>query len=248
MTIEPGLIGLLMLHEGFSLEPYRDPSGVLTIGYGHNLEASGISREMAGQILIEDAVCAVHACRRLFPDYERFPRARRMALADMAFNLGESGLAKFLAMRVAIERGAWNEAAREARNSKWFRQVGTRGERIVRMIETGQIDSETERLIAAHTQEFGQGNQARIALFNTDTPEPPGSVVEEMEEETMSKWNSRKFAALIMTLLTNLLVWTRIDPGLAEAFATGAVNLVSLAYIIVQGWVDTKESGHAGKN
>ena len=42
------------LAEGLSLKPYRCPAGKLTIGYGHNLEANGISEEIANQLLHED--------------------------------------------------------------------------------------------------------------------------------------------------------------------------------------------------
>ncbi|MCG3197210.1 MAG: hypothetical protein HUU16_11825 [Candidatus Omnitrophica bacterium] len=56
----------------------------------------------------------------------------------------------------------------------------------------------------------------------------------------MSKWNSRKFAALIATLLTNFLAWTNVDSETAQAFATAAVNALTLGYIIVQGWVDAR--------
>jgi hypothetical protein len=56
----------------------------------------------------------------------------------------------------------------------------------------------------------------------------------------MNKWNSRKFTALVITLLTNLLVWARVESELATLFASTAVNAVSLGYIVVQGWIDAK--------
>jgi cytosine/uracil/thiamine/allantoin permease len=55
-----------------------------------------------------------------------------------------------------------------------------------------------------------------------------------------SKWNSRKFAALMITLVTNLLLWMNVDDETAQTFSTAAVNAVSLGYIIVQGWVDSR--------
>jgi hypothetical protein len=61
----------------------------------------------------------------------------------------------------------------------------------------------------------------------------------------MSRWNSRKFAALMVTLVTNLLVWTNVQSETAQAFATAAVNALTLGYIIVQGWVDAKERDNA---
>lgn len=59
-----------------------------------------------------------------------------------------------------------------------------------------------------------------------------------------SKWNSRKFTALMITLLTNLLVWARVDSELAAGFASAAINALTLGYIIVQGWLDRGTSDH----
>lgn len=64
----------------------------------------------------------------------------------------------------------------------------------------------------------------------------------------MEKWNSRKLAVLIGTLLTNLLIWGKVDSETAEAFATATINALSLGYLIVQGWIDAKKAGHGGKN
>jgi uncharacterized membrane protein YjjB (DUF3815 family) len=60
----------------------------------------------------------------------------------------------------------------------------------------------------------------------------------------MNKWNSRKLAALLVTLVTNLLVWGRVESEMAEAFATAAINALALGYLIVQGWIDAKERDH----
>ena len=60
----------------------------------------------------------------------------------------------------------------------------------------------------------------------------------------MSRWNSRKFAALLVTLLTNLLVYSKVNSETAQSFATATINALTLGYIIVQGWVDSKENGN----
>lgn len=41
------LLNTLKIEEGLRLFPYRDPKGILTIGYGHNLTANGITCEQA---------------------------------------------------------------------------------------------------------------------------------------------------------------------------------------------------------
>lgn len=72
----------------------------------------------------------------------------------------------------------------------------------------------------------------------------PGDVRKELSlmsnENEASKWNSRKFAALMVTIATNLLLWFNVESDLAHAFSSAAVNAVSLGYIIVQGWVDSR--------
>lgn len=60
----------------------------------------------------------------------------------------------------------------------------------------------------------------------------------------MSRWNSRKFVALLVTLLTNLLVWAQVNTETAQAFASAAINALALGYIIVQGWIDAREGSH----
>ena len=62
-----------------------------------------------------------------------------------------------------------------------------------------------------------------------------------------SKWNSRKFAALLITLIANFLIWARVEADLAEAFATAAINALTLGYVVVQGWIDAKGAGSNGK-
>jgi GH24 family phage-related lysozyme (muramidase) len=42
----------------------------------------------------------------------------------MCFNLGAGGLAKFRKMRRAIVEGDWEEAARQVRDSAYWRQLG----------------------------------------------------------------------------------------------------------------------------
>lgn len=64
----------------------------------------------------------------------------------------------------------------------------------------------------------------------------------------MTRWNSRKLAALLVTLITNLLVFAKVDSETAQAFATTTMNALTLGYIIVQGWVDAKEAGNGNSH
>ena len=49
----------------------------------------------------------------------------------MSFNLGLTGLRKFKKMKAALDNDDYRTAAAEAKDSKWFKQVKSRGPRTV---------------------------------------------------------------------------------------------------------------------
>jgi lysozyme len=145
-------------HEGFSNVVYRDSEGIETIGVGFNLRKEGAQERieelgldfeavLSGDQLLDDAqvqvlfeddlLTAEEDAKTLFPGFESFSETRQMAFIDMAFNLGRERLGGFENMIEAANAGNWVQAAAEARNSKWFNQVGRRGRRIVGMIRGG---------------------------------------------------------------------------------------------------------------
>jgi len=55
----------------------------------------------------------------------------------MAFNLGVDGLLSFRRMILAVDRGNYDQAAREMLNSKWTAQVFARAIRLAKMMKEG---------------------------------------------------------------------------------------------------------------
>jgi lysozyme len=137
VEITEALLEFVRKHEGFSPKPYLCPAGKLTIGYGHNLDAAGISRAAADFILIEDLKIAIEGLRKLLPELDTYTPARQMALIDMVFNMGIVRFAGFRKMLKAIQAGEWETAAFEAQDSQWFKQVGNRADEIVNILRTG---------------------------------------------------------------------------------------------------------------
>lgn len=129
---------LIKAHEGLMLRPYHCSAGKLTIGWGRNIEQSGISKDEAEYLLAND----INDCREaLARDYSWFPvldEARQAACVDLCFNLGARKLSTFIRFLGAMGRSDWPEAANELRQSLWYGQVGRRAPRIVGMIETGR--------------------------------------------------------------------------------------------------------------
>ena len=150
MAQEPNPIDIvverLKLEEGLRLESYRDSGGVLTIGYGFNLEvpmdavergyldghdpADGVTQEQAEWLLRHRAERAAEAFQRRWPPYADQPLIVRVALADMAYELGDTGLAGFHTMLRLLDQGDYDAAADDALQTLWAREVPNRARRV----------------------------------------------------------------------------------------------------------------------
>jgi len=117
------LIEQLIEHEGMRLLPYKCPAGKITIGVGRNLEGKGISYDEAMLLLRNDIQeCTQDLCI-IFPRFMGFPLQRQNALIDMRLNLGGHGFRSFKKMIKAILDMDWDEAANQAEDSLWAKQV-----------------------------------------------------------------------------------------------------------------------------
>jgi lysozyme len=124
----------LKADEGLRRIPYRDTVGVLTVGYGRNLDAVGIAPDEAELMLKNDISAALGGCEAL-PFWDEMPDPAKRALANMAFNLGRTRFLRFRKMLVCLAAGDFDGAAREALDSVWARQVQkSRVERIVALL------------------------------------------------------------------------------------------------------------------
>ena len=124
-------------NEGLSYLPYRCSAGALTIGYGHNLEARGISKEVAELLLKQDLEVAEKQVKNAFIWWPKLDDARMGVLVEMCFNLGISGLVGFKKMLSAVEAGDYQTAAQEMLDSKWARQVKGRAVELAKIMQTG---------------------------------------------------------------------------------------------------------------
>lgn len=72
------------------------------------------------------------------PWWSNLDDVRQGALMGLAYNLGVPRLLGFHKMLTALEAKDYATAAKEGRNSLWYQQVGARGVRLMRELETGQ--------------------------------------------------------------------------------------------------------------
>ena len=134
------LRALVKADEGWSATPYRDTEGVLTIGFGTNIEQ--ISRK-EGEMLLDSRLkdCIEHDLIAL--DAEELGvlnDARLIVYISMLYNMGLGRFCGFKRMRNAVKAKNWADAAKEMLDSKWYKQVGKRAERLAAIMRSGELN------------------------------------------------------------------------------------------------------------
>lgn len=137
MSIIQRATELLKLHEGFRSHPYKDSLGILTIGYGRNLETKGIFQHEAEGMLRGDILDTIEALTHKLTFWDSLNDTRKVVLIDMGVNLGVNGLLRFKKMIVALEKGEHDIAALEMLDSKWATQVKSRANDLAQMMKNG---------------------------------------------------------------------------------------------------------------
>lgn len=114
---------------------YKDSLGLETVGYGRLL-SRGFSQDEVELMLTNDIYDSVKELDKNLPWWRGLPETKMRALAEMCFNLGYPRLSGFKKMLKALERRDYPEAARQALDSKWARQVKGRADRIADLIRS----------------------------------------------------------------------------------------------------------------
>ena len=131
----------LEIDEGCVYKIYNDHLGYATFGIGHLVTESDpeqgqslgtpVSSERVAEAFDSDIETVLSDCNILYPDFEDLPEEAQQIIANMMFNLGRPRLSKFVGMKRGVDVEDWNGAADEMVDSRWYRQVGARAERLV---------------------------------------------------------------------------------------------------------------------
>ena len=126
----------IKLHEGCRLRPYRDSEGVLTAGYGRNLEAVPFSRTEV-DLMFDNDFDRARQLARSFHVYEQLNSVRRGVLIEMVFQMGKAGVARFKNFLKAAQAEDWDKAHDEMLDSKWHEQSTRRCEELAALFRDG---------------------------------------------------------------------------------------------------------------
>jgi len=127
--------------EGCKYEIYLDHLGLPTFGIGHLVTeddpehgqevGTAVSEERVIEVFEKDVQVTIDECKKLYDDWFDLPEEAQLIIANMMFNMGRPRLSQFKGMKAGIDARDWNQAADEMVDSKWYRQVTNRADRLV---------------------------------------------------------------------------------------------------------------------
>jgi len=127
--------------EGVMYEIYLDHLGYATFGIGHLVReedpeygwevGESVSEERVAEAFESDIRITIADCERLYEDFHDLPDEAKLIIANMCFNLGYPRLSAFKGMKAGVDARDWNRAADEMVDSRWYRQVTNRANRLV---------------------------------------------------------------------------------------------------------------------
>ena len=135
----------LKVDEGVVYEIYNDHLGYPTFGIGHLVletdaehgQAVGtpVSEDRVDECFEKDVQVVIEDCKKLHDGWDGYPEEVKQVIANMMFNMGLTRLSKFKNHNAALQSGDWKEAAKEGRDSRWYKQVTNRAERLMSRLE-----------------------------------------------------------------------------------------------------------------
>lgn len=152
----------LKLDEGYRLKVYKDSKGIKTVGVGFNIQAHDtlpiIGRKLTrvGE-KINDSEClklfkyslesvALEPLDLHLPVLtKQLDQVRLRALINLCFNMGWGTLSQFKQTLSHLQAKNYSMVRECLKNSLWYKQVASRGDRIVYMMECGKPHPYYER-------------------------------------------------------------------------------------------------------
>ena len=127
--------------EGSVNKIYLDHLGLATFGIGHLVTewdeeygwevGTPVSEDRCIAAFNTDIETVLSDCNKLYSDFDELPEEVQRIIANMMFNMGRPRLSKFKGMKRGVDARDWNAAADEMVDSRLYRQVTKRADRLV---------------------------------------------------------------------------------------------------------------------
>lgn len=130
---------ILKHDEGYRRFPYKDTEGVLTVGYGLNLESEGMDEPTAAFNLSRQITNREALISNSQPLFLTLSPVRQAAIIGMTYQLGIKGTLAFKTMWSCIEFEDFIGAADAMIDSKWAKQTPDRAYRMAYLMKFNKI-------------------------------------------------------------------------------------------------------------
>ena len=135
----------LEIDEGVKYEVYLDHLNKKTFGIGHlvldkdpesKMEVGdSVSERRVEEAFDKDIQSVIDDCQRLYSNFNAMPEECKQITANMMFNMGLPKMKAFKKMNAAIEDEDYLKASEEMVDSKWYRTVPNRADRLVQRMK-----------------------------------------------------------------------------------------------------------------
>ena len=115
-------------HEGYRPSVYIDANNHMSIGYGTNL--TYLTEEEATLLLVHRLSIGLAQLNQ-HKWFTRLSQVRKQVILNMRYQLGMNNLLQFKRMIKALNKGYYQTAAKEMKQSKWYKQSGVRAKELV---------------------------------------------------------------------------------------------------------------------
>ena len=132
--------------EGGKYEVYLDHLGLPTCGIGHLIKeddpehglevGTKIDEERVNELFETDIKVTIDECKLIYNDFDDLPEEAQYIIANMMFNMGRPRLSRFHKMKQAVDNRDWKEAANQMIDSRWYKQVPNRANRLVNRMKS----------------------------------------------------------------------------------------------------------------
>ena len=127
-------------HEGFSVTPYKDQLGYLTIGFGHlilnsekHLIKKKTKKEELEKIFTKDFNNALNKFNKFLKPFTLNKKDSDL-LIEMVFQIGVVGVLNFKKLLYYMSKGDQNMVCFEMMNSLWYKQTPKRVKNLIKII------------------------------------------------------------------------------------------------------------------
>ena len=139
----------LKIDEGCVNSVYLDHLNLPTVGIGHLVTewddeygkpvGTEVSEDRVNELFDQDVQVTIDECKLLYNNFDELPEEAQQIIANMMFNMGRPRLSRFHKMKKAVDAGDWEEAGNQMKDSRWYDQVTTRAERLVKRMKAIQV-------------------------------------------------------------------------------------------------------------